>query len=72
MIVRECVGKDANVRHFTRDSLFTLCGVLLGVPDRDGPFETCVECEYALPYARRGYWADFASRPGFVLVKASS
>lgn len=67
-IVRECVGRDSNVRHFTRDSLFTLCGRLLGTPARDGAFERCIECDYALPYARRGWWADFASVPGFVLV----
>ena len=71
-VVRECVGPDERVRHFTRDSRFTLCGRLVGKADRNGPFESCRDCDYVLPYARRGYWADFASSPGYVLVKFPS
>ena len=70
--VAECVGPDADVRHFTKDARFTLCGRLVGVTSRNGPFESCQECDDTVEFARRGYWADFASSPGHVLVRFPS
>lgn len=65
--VSECGGRNANRRHFTLDTKFTLCGEPVRVRGSDWGFNTCSTCEELVPHAEAGMWFDF-NKPGWVRV----